>query len=630
MTISRRIQASLRILGLSTSLGMAAGLLEVLAILGCATVGLHGHYPQLNRHYVWLIPVTNLAIFLAFGLILAPLTWLWPRLGNWLATHWLGALAVVPALLVVFPEVSTAGWLALAWGVAVWLAPLAQAKADQVRRTMIVGTPVMAALVLASAAWIFGSDWIAQSRENDRPLPPSGAPKVLLVVLDTLRADHVSAFGYDRKTTPTLEFLASRGVRFDAARSAAPWTLPSHASLMTGKLPHQLGIRYMTPLDLSDSPTLAEYLGSRGYATAGFVANVLYCGRQSGMDTGFTHYEDYSLHGMDPFLMARLSQNGLMGLLQLFGWVHSDALVPLEKFVQKYVVQADYYDPVRRKDAAMINRQFLGWLDNRHDRHRPFFTFLNYYDAHTPYYPPHRGGPSFGLRPTTPADQTVLMEWVVLDKPKLPLRFHVLAQDAYDDSIRYLDDQLGLLFAALADRGELDNTLVLVMGDHGEGFGEHGLWIHAESLYLPEIHVPLIVMPPRSRAFRGIVTDPVSLVDIPATVVDLAGLAAGSPFPGHSLALTASGSPPDHPVVSELHAPDPTNPNQGRSPATLGPLTSLELGPYRFIHRGDHVKNELYNILNDPDELHDLSADPALRPVIRRFQRELARVHKTP
>ena len=140
---------------------------------------------------------------------------------------------------------------------------------------------------------------------NGRPLPPATAPNVLLIVLDTVRADHLSLYGYRRATSPNLERLAKHGIRFEEARATAPWTLPSHASMFTGHWPHELGVHWLTPLG-GNAPTLAEYLGSHGYATAGFVANDLYCSYDTGLDRGFTHYEDYVLERLSPFRTARL------------------------------------------------------------------------------------------------------------------------------------------------------------------------------------------------------------------------------------------------------------------------------------------------------------------------------------
>ena len=157
-----------------------------------------------------------------------------------------------------------------------------------------------------------------------RPLPSGDPPNVLLIVLDTVRADRLSLYGYRRPTSPTLERLAKRGIRFDEARATAPWTLPSHASMFTGRWPHELDVNWHTPLG-TKFPTLAEYLGSRGYATAGFVANVHYCSYEFGLDRGFTHYEDYVLEPMTPLRMCYLGDLALKAVSHL-GWILSSSL----------------------------------------------------------------------------------------------------------------------------------------------------------------------------------------------------------------------------------------------------------------------------------------------------------------
>ena len=127
-------------------------------------------------------------------------------------------------------------------------------------------------------------------------------------MLDTVRADHLSLYGYERPTTPALEQFAQQGIRFDQARATAPWTLPSHASMFTGRWPHELGEEWMTPIR-GNFPTLAEYLGDHGYATAGFVANVGYCSQETGLARGFTHYEDYVLEKLAPLRTSGLVDN---------------------------------------------------------------------------------------------------------------------------------------------------------------------------------------------------------------------------------------------------------------------------------------------------------------------------------
>ena len=163
----------------------------------------------------------------------------------------------------------------------------------------------MLGLVLALAGFVFVGEWLKLARESGRPLPPANSPNVLLIVLDTVRADRLSLYGYERPTTPNLERLSKRGIRFDRARATAPWTLASHASMFTGHWPHELVTEWMTPLQ-GNLPMLAEYLGAHGYATAGFVANVLYCSQNSGLARGFTHYEDYILEKLAPLRTSGL------------------------------------------------------------------------------------------------------------------------------------------------------------------------------------------------------------------------------------------------------------------------------------------------------------------------------------
>ena len=185
----------------------------------------------------------------------------------------------------------------------------------------------------------------------------------------------------------------------------------------------------------------------------------------------------------------------------------------------------------------MDQSRFLHWFAQRREPGRPFFVFLNYLDTHTPYMLPPGARHRFGVNPETKDDfLDVLMDWALLDKQKLPQRYSSLARDAYDNCVAYLDEQLGVLFDELQRRGVLDRTLVIITSDHGEGLGEHGLFMHGESLYRTEIRVPLLILTPSHRPAGAVVRETVSLRDLPATIVDLIGLGNGSPFPGQSLA----------------------------------------------------------------------------------------------
>ena len=177
--------------------------------------------------------------------------------------------------------------------------------------------------------------------------------------------------------------------------------------------------------------------------------------------------------------------------------------------------------------------------------------------------------------------------------------------DGYDSSIAYLDEQLGRLFDELRERGLLENTLVIVTSDHGEHFLERGFAGHGMSLYRREIHVPLLIFPPSGAPDRRVVPEPVSLRDLPATIVDMLGLAQGSPFPGRSLSrffFPGLGTPESRldPVLSEVGHQTTIAPTPG-VPASLGPARALTTEKEVYIRNGNGGE-ELYDRLQDPGE----------------------------
>jgi arylsulfatase A-like enzyme len=283
-----------------------------------------------------------------------------------------------------------------------------------------------------------------------------------------------------------------------------------------------------------------------------------------------------------------------------------------------------------KKDGASINRDFLDWLSHRPQPARPFFAFLNYFDAHNPYLLPTGARYRFGMKPLKPADFVFLgTYWDLVDKLTLRPVYRTLGRDSYDNCVAYLDERLGDLIDELQRRGVLDHTLLIVTSDHGEGMGEHGLYEHGESLYAPEIHVPLVIVLPAGMRETGVVREPVSLRDLPATILDLVGLNDGSPFLGRSMVnLWRNRSSGDSPVsteivISELLEPNPTDPNRGRSPARRGPLISLAEGDWVYIRNKADGSEELYNVREDPDELRNLSRVEAIEPVIERLRHRL-------
>ncbi|NIT60065.1 MAG: sulfatase-like hydrolase/transferase, partial [Aliifodinibius sp.] len=428
-------------------------------------------------------------------------------------------------------------------------------------------------------------------------LPPAkpDAPNVLLLVLDTVRAQSLSVYGYNRSTTPVLEQFSKEGICFEQAFSTSPWTLPSHGTMFTGRFPHELFTASDTPLNPRTPirvsyPTLAEVLSEHGYLTAGFVANLSYCTYAHGLHRGFAHYEDYRVSVPELFRSSRLTF-----WLAIKIWGNPEV--------------AD------RKKAAEVNRAFLNWLDRQNGR--SFFAFLNYFDAHDPYIPPKPFDREFGV-----------------DKPKDPfVRFthkykaHEIQalQDAYDGCIASLDHEIGLLLDDLRERGVLENTLVIITSDHGEQFGEHGLMYHVNSLYRPLLHVPLFISFPKRVPAGKRVKETVSLRDLPATVMDLLELKGEDWFPGNSLARCWKDVDHDLKHKEEMQfaeivvgqkkpewCPESWPVSRGRMTALLG------LG-YHYIQNGDGSE-ELYDIDEDPKEERNLANSEdgyALLPTFR-------------
>ena len=242
-----------------------------------------------------MVPVSDLAIFGSWGLLLALASWLGWRLptrwvlGSLLFLSCASQLLLVRGLHSVTCALLSAG---IAYRAALWMTPRLTGLGWLIRRGYAVLLVMLGLLVILS---IVRKACLRRPPPNPLPAVVGQTPNILLIVLDTVRADHLSLYGYGRDTTPHLARLANRGVRFDRARSAAPWTLPSHSSLFTGRWPHELGVERLGWLDATYT-TLAEFLGSRGYTTAGFVANQFFCGHESGLSRGFQTYRDYPIN----------------------------------------------------------------------------------------------------------------------------------------------------------------------------------------------------------------------------------------------------------------------------------------------------------------------------------------------
>ena len=300
---------------LSAWCGLVAGLLEVGTIVLRKQMFDPNHLYGMSRHFVWLIPLTNLCVFLALGALGCVVGLAWPRRGRWLLIACLCALALLPMLLVAFPRIYSLAWLVVALGVAARLVPLLERNARVFRRFVRVSFPLALGIVGDPGGITLGRrPDQAIAREGARPLPPPGSPNVLLIVLDTVAAGHLSLHGYDRPTSTTLVELAERGIRFDSAQAG----LVMDAAISCDACLQDDGCTSSRSAGSLRStrrhPTLAEFLGDRGYATAGFVANTSYCASDSGLGRGFTHYQDYIFPELTAFKTAVLVSRALAGI----------------------------------------------------------------------------------------------------------------------------------------------------------------------------------------------------------------------------------------------------------------------------------------------------------------------------
>jgi arylsulfatase A-like enzyme len=556
-------------------LGTLTGFAEVGLLFALSQLG--DRMVFLGRHAAWMRPAVEGAVFVIAGLLL--LAFLGARrwsarldvtLGIYLLLATVAGLQLVPQLHPLARIVLAAG---ASLQLARWLSPHLVGRDRLVKRA---GAAAISCVVVLAATWTLGPRTLERRSLAALGPAPAGAPNVLLVILDTVRASSLSVYGHERPTTPFLETLAREALRFERAISPAPWTLPSHASMFTGRSTHELSADWRRTLD-AEYPTLAEYLRENGYATAGFVANLGYCGWESGLGRGFIRYEDNPVS----FRQA-ITESSLLNTVVDHRWF-------------KTLVGRD--ENFMRKSGDEVNRAFLDWLRGQPEN-RPFMAFLNYYDAHDPYQPPE----PFRSRLATGASRgrmSPLHRWN--DDPFNPLPADSIIRqerEAYEGAIAYLDQKLAELVGELEHLGRLDETIVIITSDHGEEFGEHGVYDHGNSLYIEGIHVPLLIRyPPRVDGGR-VRVEPVSLTRLPATVLDLVGFESAGPFPGGSLMESESEA-----VRSDVSY-SPGLPDW--FPVSRGDMRSAIRGPLHYILNGDGTE-ELFELSTDPAERWDLS-----------------------
>jgi arylsulfatase A-like enzyme len=397
--------------------------------------------------------------------------------------------------------------------------------------------------------------WREARSTSDLTSAAAGAPNVLVLILDTVRAASFGLYSGAPPTTPRMTEFAKEGVVFDNAYSPAPWTLPSHSSFFTGRWAGEVDADWIVPLGRQDS-TLAEVLRARGYATGGFVGNMHYTSWDSGLQRGFGTYRDYRRSWNQTLLSSSYTQTRLFRQLRSadsFGEAFRALINPDLSITLKHTFD--------HKPANELASTFLDWQTTVGDK--PFFAFLNFFDAHRPHYAPQE----FRKFPKTVSD------------------IHI-----YEAAIAWLDNQVGVILDTLRARNVLDNTIVIVTADHGELFEEYGLSGHAHNVYRNVLWVPLYVRYPSRVPSNVRVATPVSLRDLPATVTDLASVKS-SPLPGASLVAAWSGGAPTSPILAEVRKA----PNVATFYRTAsGDVTALLDSTWHYIKNGNG-KEELYN-----------------------------------
>jgi arylsulfatase A-like enzyme len=384
-----------------------------------------------------------------------------------------------------------------------------------------------------------------------------GPLSVIIIGVDTLRPDHLGCYGYDRATSPNIDELAAGGALFANTRSQSPWTTPSFATVLTSLYPTQHGAGSLHSRMRSEAVSLAEILVGLGYATAAIMNNPA-LSPQFGLNEGFEHYDIC-------------------------------------------------YDREGRR-ASDVTAAALEWLDGTETR--PFFIFAHYFDPHLSYAPPppydtmfdpdYDGiiGTSFGhdefpgmkagnyeaLKGLTAADWN-----------------HI--KSLYDGEIAYMDAAVGQLLDGLEKRGLGDNTLIVLLGDHGEEFFEHEGFAHGHTLFDEVIKVPLIFSLPGSVPPRMRIARPVRLLDVMPTILDFLDIAPDIPFEGVSLRPLFAGAGDTRRPRTSLLGPD-----AAFSEAMLrGPeQKSITMHPWKLIYDTSSRRLALFNLDRDPGEQSDL------------------------
>lgn len=584
--------ATTRLLG--RALPVAGRLAVLLAALLVIRATVDGVFEILKEgHSLAWSASRSLAIASGGALALGAALWLAlrrraPSFGRGLLIAALGAAALLylsefaPRLRITgSSDLARFGLVVAATALGTWLAVVAASRLPGALAALLALALVVAPIVWRSA--VGPAEFSQVSSQSSAPLVSAapGSPNIVMIVLDTLRSDHMDLYGYSRETMPEVTRFAQRAVVYEQSISPSPWTLPAHASLFTGLYPREHGAeggsaesdaaaRSGARLLHEKNQTLAESVVERGYATAGVGANWLWLRPRYGLGQGFQRWD------------VRPSYRGAMaeGYFALIPRTRTAVdTTPLRRLLDP-LVHFDLAQVIYRRGEEITDRA-IEEIERAGGAGRPFFLFLNYMDPHDPYQAPGDFTDYFPGR-----DPGLPRQWEGLERSKASpeaIRTHVVAQ--YDSELRYLDVHLGRLFDALERNGRLDDTIVVITSDHGEALGEHGNHTHGSSLYDEEIRVPLVIYDPRNP--------------VGARVAAPIETRAVMPW----LLARAAGADAAVPAAAELA-------NGGSSFAELYGVRGADWiavrgERWKLIQRTDG-KQQLFDLSQDLDELDDL------------------------
>jgi arylsulfatase A-like enzyme len=395
-------------------------------------------------------------------------------------------------------------------------------------------------------------------------------PNIVIVSIDTLRADHCSVYGYPRNTTPTLTKLASEGALFNQAYAPMGQTGPSHATLFTGLYPTGHGLVKNGRVLPETHSTLAEQLKAKGYSTAAFVS-AFPLDRRFGLDRGFDVYNDIFPLGQQT--------------------------VEIQQWEGQALTNA--FD--RRGDYTLVKA--AEWLGRRPDDAPPFFLFVHLFDPHTPYKPP----------------RVVLQEVVGQERPKDQLKMSKLL---YDGEVRFADLIVEKLLYRLETLGFGENTIIVITSDHGEGLMQRGYLLHGITVHEEEVRVPLLIHWPGHIPAGRKVEEPVTIADVMPTLLGLIESGTDSPdVEGRDLAAAlreGKPAPADRPILfMRPKFPKTTiasgwsgTLSDGQTPPRIpvhGAHYGARLDVWKYIVSPKEGTTALYNLQADPNELTNVA-----------------------